>query len=122
MKSKLLYILLQVFASLILGIIGIYTVEPVSGFTLGIPEMLLVFYIFSFLGILSIGYVECKKFEVSNYFSHAAVTSVLWFFITALFTVLIIIFIIDERFLLAIPIIAGTLAFNLQIIDKRNTM
>jgi hypothetical protein len=121
MKSKLLFILLQVFASLILGILGIYLVEPISGFTFGIPETLLVFHIFGLIGILIVGYFQCKKFEVSNYFSHAAVTSVLWFFITALLISFIIIFILDERFLLAIPIIIGTVAFNLQIIDKRKS-
>lgn len=120
MKSRFLFIALQLLTSLLLGTVGaFYLVDPISGFTMGIPETLSAFYLFGLLGILIVGYIQCKTYNASSCFLHTTTVSVLWWFVTALIISLLTIFIYQSKMIISIPIIIVAAVFNLHIFDKR---
>lgn len=120
MKTIYLFVVLELFTAISLGLLGVYYIEPMTGFTMGIPETLVVFYLFAQIGILTVGYFLCKEYAANQYYFHACTTSFLWMSLSALIVLLIQIFILESRIVALIPIIVSIIGFNTQISNQKN--
>jgi hypothetical protein len=118
-KSSILFFLLESVIGFLFGFLGVYFVSDFnsdSGFTWGIPLLLVVFIPSSIIGIAFPGYFQCKHYNDLKSYRAAILSSLVWLVASLVFLMLISLAIpIPNPLLIGVAIIISVVGFNLRI-------
>lgn len=121
-KSRILFFSLETIAGFLFGSLGVYFIGNLntdSGFTWGIPLLIITFIPSSIIGIAFPGYFQCKQYNDLKSYKSAVLYSVVWLAASLVFLFLISMTVaIPNPLLIGLTIIISVIGFNLQVQEQ----
>ncbi len=121
-KNRILFFSLESIIGFILGFLGVYFISDFkldSGFTWGIPILVIPFIMSSIIGIAIPGYFQCKQYNDLKSFTIAILSSFVWLIASLVFLFLIsMVIAIPNPWLIGLAIIISVVGFNLQVQEQ----
>ncbi len=118
-KTRILFFSLESIIGFLFGFLGVYFIGDLkldSGFTWGIPFLVIAFLLASIIGIAIPGYFQCKQYHDLKSFRSAILSSFVWLVASVVFLFLLsMAIVIPNPLLIGLAIIISVVGFNLQV-------